>query len=137
LAVFTVFILGIGRPLGMASMGIRVATRVLAILAVLAVSATPACAPPLVGSVGAVLGKDVHSGRLFVREVPPGMAAAVAGVRDGDEVIAIDGVPVSEMSPVEVHHRLEGEVGSKVVLLVVRNGESQKIEVVRGPFAKP
>src|SRR5436305_14558772 len=33
------------------------------------------------GSVGAVLGKNVHTGRLFVREVPPGMAAAVSGLR--------------------------------------------------------
>jgi carboxyl-terminal processing protease len=89
------------------------------------------------GSVGAMLGKDVHSGRLFVREVPPGMAAAAAGIRDGDEVIAVDGVPVGEMSPAEVHQRLEGEVGSKVLLLVVRNGETRKVEIVRGPLLRP
>ncbi len=94
------------------------------------------CAPPMIGSVGAMLGKDVHNGRLFVREVPPEMAAAQAGVRDGDEVIAVDGVPVAEMSPTEVHHRLEGVVGSKVVLLIVRDGETRKIEVVRGPLKK-
>ena len=35
-----------------------------------------------------MFGKDVHSGRLFVREVPPEMAAARADIRDGDEVIA-------------------------------------------------
>jgi carboxyl-terminal processing protease len=83
-----------------------------------------------------MLGKDVHTGRLFVRDVPPGMAAAAAGIREGDEVIAVDGVPVAEMSPIEVHRRLEGEVGSKVVLLVVRNGETQKVEVVRGPLLR-
>jgi carboxyl-terminal processing protease len=84
------------------------------------------------GSVGAVLGKDVHTGRLFVRDVPPGMASAIAGIREGDEVLAIDGIPVGELSPQEVHLRLEGKVGTKVVLLVVRGGVTQRIEVLRG-----
>jgi C-terminal processing protease CtpA/Prc len=95
-----------------------------------------ACGPPKVGSVGAMLGKDVHTGRLFVREVPAGMAGATAGLRDDDEVIAIDGAPVADMSPAEVHQRLEGAVGTKVVLLVVRDGETRKIEVVRGPLVR-
>jgi C-terminal processing protease CtpA/Prc len=87
------------------------------------------------GSVGAVLGKDVHTGRLFVREVPPGMAAALAGLRDGDEIVAIDGEPVGDMPPLEVHKRLEGSVGSKVVLLIARDGVTQKVEVVRTALA--
>ncbi|HEY2516274.1 MAG TPA: PDZ domain-containing protein [Polyangiaceae bacterium] len=87
-----------------------------------------------VGSVGAVLGKDVTSGRLYVREVPPAMGAAAAGIRDGDEVIAIDGEPVGEMSPREVHARLRGGVGTKVVLLIVRDGVTRKVEVQRGPL---
>jgi carboxyl-terminal processing protease len=84
--------------------------------------------------VGAVLGKDVTSGRLYVREVPPAMGAAAAGIRDGDEVIAIDGEPVGEMSPREVHARLRGGVGTKVVLLIVRDGVTRKVEVQRGPL---
>ena len=91
------------------------------------------CAPQ-VGSVGAVLGKDVNSGRLYVREVAPAMGAAAAGVRDGDEVIAIDGEPVGDMSPREVHTRLRGGVGTKVVLLIVREGVTRKVEVQRGPL---
>ena len=89
------------------------------------------------GSVGAVLGKDVHNGRLYVREVPPGLAAAVAGFRDGDEVIAIDGEPVGEMPPGEVHRRLEGKVGSKVTLLVVRDGVTHRMVVERTPLVEP
>jgi carboxyl-terminal processing protease len=98
--------------------------------------ATGACASTT-GSVGAVLGKDVHTGRLYVREVPPAMAAALAGIRDGDEVIAIDGEPVIEMTPGEVHRRLEGKVGSKVTLLVVREGLTRKMEVERTPLLDP
>ncbi len=89
------------------------------------------------GSVGALLGKDVHTGRLYVREVPPGMAAALAGIRDGDEVIAIDGEPVGDMPPGEVHRRLEGKVGSKVTLLVVRAGITKKMVVERTPLVDP
>ena len=91
------------------------------------------CAPQ-VGSVGAVLGKDVNNGRLYVREVAPAMGAAAAGLRDGDEVIAIDGEPVGDMSPREVHTRLRGSVGTKVVLLIVRDGVTRKVEVQRGPL---
>ncbi len=87
------------------------------------------------GSVGAILGKDVHSGRLYVREVPPGMAAAYAGVRDGDEILAIDGTPVADMPPGEVHKRLQGSVGSTVTLLVLREGVTRKVEVTRTPLA--
>ena len=108
-----------------------------AILCIAVAVGAGGCAAPSVGSVGAMLGKDVHTGRLFVREVPAGMAAAVAGIRDGDEVIAVDGVPVADMSPGEVHQRLEGPVGSKVVLLVVRSGETLTIDVVRGPLRGP
>ena len=89
------------------------------------------------GSVGAVLGKDVHTGRLYVREVPPGLAAALAGIRDGDEVIAIDGEPVGDMPPGEVHRRLEGKVGSKLVLLIVREGVTKKMTVERTPLTDP
>jgi C-terminal processing protease CtpA/Prc len=109
----------------------------LALLALLVFAFVAACAAPAIGSIGAMLGKDVHTGRLFVREVPPGMAAAEAGVRDGDEVIAIDGTPVDGMAPLDVHQRLEGAVGTRVVLSVVRNGETKKVEIVRGPLAKP
>ena len=106
----------------------------LAVLAIFAGLSASGCATAR-GSVGAILGKDVHDGRLYVREVPPGMAAALAGIRDGDEVIAIDGEPVGDMTPEMVHRRLEGPLGSKVVLLVVRAGETKRVEVVRAPLA--
>src|SRR5690242_9449913 len=43
------------------------------------------CASSWKGSVGAVLGKDNRTGRVFVREVPSGMGAARAGLEEGDE----------------------------------------------------
>ena len=56
---------------------------------------------------------------------------------EGDEVIAVDGTPVGDLSPTDVHVRMEGVVGSKIVLLVVRNGETLRVQIVRGPLEKP
>ncbi len=108
----------------------------LAFLAIFVLGLTTAgCFGPSVGSVGALLGKDVRTGRLFVREVPPAMSAAASGLRDGDEVLAIDNVPVHEMSPKEVHQRLQGKIGTTVSLLVSRDGQTLKIDIVRGALA--
>jgi carboxyl-terminal processing protease len=87
------------------------------------------------GSVGAILGKDNADGRLFVRETPPGMGAARAGLAVGDEVVAIEGKPVSKMTPPEVHEALAGKVGTKVRVTVVRAGVTIEYVVERGPLA--
>jgi C-terminal processing protease CtpA/Prc len=93
-----------------------------------------ACASRWNGSVGAVLGKNNHDGRLFVREAPPEMGAAKAGVQPGDEVTAIDGKPVSQLTADDVHKALAGAVGSKVKLTVLRAGQSLTFDIERGPL---
>ena len=59
-------------------------------------------------------------GRLFVRQVPPNLAAAREGVRTGDEILLIDGRDVRSMSMREVHQALEGQIGDRVKLTLVR-----------------
>ena len=83
---------------------------------------------------GAVLAKDNADGRVFVREAPPGMGAARAGMAVGDEVIAIEGRAVSKMTPEEVHEALAGKVGTKVRVTVMRAGASVELSVERGPL---
>ncbi len=92
------------------------------------------CGSSWKGSVGAVLGKDNADGRLYVREVPPDMAAAKAGIREGDELIAIDGVAVRAMSPDDVHKALAGQVGTRVKLRVRRGDQDLTLVVERGPL---
>jgi S1-C subfamily serine protease len=92
------------------------------------------CASKWNGSVGAVLAKNNHDGRLYVREVPDDMQAAKAGVHPGDEVTAIDGKPVHDLSPDDVHKALFGAVGSKVKLTVVRDGQTLSFDIERGPL---
>ena len=95
------------------------------------------CATDWRGSVGAVLGKDNRTGRVFVRDVPPGMAAERAGIAVDDEITAIDDVPVQKMSPQEVHEKLAGSVGSKVKLTVVHpHAAPRNVVVERGPLRK-
>jgi carboxyl-terminal processing protease len=113
---------------GLVSATVRKMTWVLALLGLLA------CTSTWTGSVGAVLGKDNHTGRVFVREAPPEMGAAKAGVLVGDEVTAIDGVPVSKMTADEVHNALSGKVGTKVKVTVIRTGVTVDCLVERGPL---
>ncbi len=95
------------------------------------------CASRPDGSVGAVFGKGNTDGRVFVREVPPDMAAAKAGLQVGDEVVAVNGAAVQKMSPDDVHRALAGEIGTKVQLTVLRRGERLEVTVERGPLRAP
>ncbi|MFA6284059.1 MAG: PDZ domain-containing protein [Desulfurivibrionaceae bacterium] len=60
-------------------------------------------------------------GRLSVR-VQPGTPAFEAGLRDEDEILAIDGVAVKSLSPGQAVLRLSGEPGSMVTLELWRKG---------------
>ncbi len=102
--------------------------------ALLALTLLSACASTWRGSIGAVLAQDRKTGRLTVREAPADMGAARAGIVVGDEVVAIDGEAAKEMKPEGIHQKLEGDVGSKVRLLVKRGTELKEVTVERGPL---
>jgi C-terminal processing protease CtpA/Prc len=87
------------------------------------------------GTIGAVLGQK-DDGRLFVREVPEGLAADVAGLDPGDEILLIDGKDVRALGPKGVHQALSGEVGQPVKLTVIRGEEVLRISVKRTPARK-
>ena len=106
-------------------------------LAGLALAAAALACSPTVGSIGAVLSQQKETGRLVVRDTPPGMAAARGGLKEGDEIIAVDGVDVRDLSPEEVQQALRGPVGTTVSLTVVRDRtDVHRVSVVRGPFKK-
>ncbi len=92
------------------------------------------CGSSWKGSIGAVLARDNRDGRVFVREAPPEMAAARAGIRMGDEILAIEGAPIQRMSPDEVHRALSGQVGTRVKISILRAGARSEISVERGPM---
>jgi carboxyl-terminal processing protease len=107
--------------------------RVLAVALVASV-AFGGCAPQK-GTIGAVLGQD-RDQRLFVREVPDGLAADRAGLEIGDEILTIDGHDARAMSPAGVHDALSGDVGEPVRLTLIRRGEVVRVTVKRTPAKK-
>jgi C-terminal processing protease CtpA/Prc len=84
-----------------------------------------------VGSIGAVLGRDEETQALYVHDVPPGLAAAHAGLLPGDEILMIDGVYVRDLSAGELRDRLRGEIGSAVELTVIRGREVLRLRATR------
>ena len=78
------------------------------------------CGGSAPGSVGAVFGRDNDTRSLYVREVPPGLAAAGAGLLPGDQIVMIEGFYVRDLDAKAIRDKLRGEVGSTVALTVLR-----------------
>jgi C-terminal processing protease CtpA/Prc len=66
--------------------------------------------------------------------VRPDMPAGRAGVIPGDVLLAIDGVPVANMSVEQASIRLRGDVGSTVTITLSRSGHPMDIKLVRAPL---
>ena len=101
----------------------------------LVLAAVLACCGPQKGTIGAVLAQNLD-GRLFVREVPAGLAASEAGLAVGDEIILIDGRDARAMGARGVHEALSGNVGEPVRLTVVRRGEVLRLRLERSVARK-
>jgi C-terminal processing protease CtpA/Prc len=96
----------------------------------LLLAAVLTCCGAQKGTIGAVLAQSPE-GRLFVREVPAGLAASEAGLAAGDEILLIDGRDARAMGARGVHEALSGDVGEPVRLTVVRRGEVLRLKLAR------
>ena len=88
------------------------------------------------GPIGAMLGRR-SDGRVFVREAPASLAADKAGVREGDEILLIDGIDVRQLDERRLHVALSGEVGDPVKLTILRNGNVVRVTLKRTPAGRP
>ena len=80
------------------------------------------------GGIGVTMGfKDNNVKIISVLEGTPGEAA---GLRAGDEILAVDGTPTSELQNEEVALRIR-EAGTQVVLRILRDGEEQEYTITR------
>ena len=81
--------------------------------------------------IGAELG--IKNGILTIVAPLQGSPAEKAGLRSGDKIIKIDGVVAAEMSIEEAVNHIRGAKGTKVLLTVFREGDSdtQEISVAR------
>lgn len=76
---------------------------------------------------GVGLEVELVDGQVTVAAALEGSAARRAGVRTGDVLIAIDGVPVSGDDIGETVNRMRGRAGSHVSITVARPGEDERL----------
>lgn len=68
---------------------------------------------------------------LYIEEVTPGSPAEQAGLKRGDTILKINGIPIEET----VGDELSGAAGTKVTLLIQRNGVTKSYRVTRNEIS--
>ncbi len=81
------------------------------------------------GIVGLRIGRHDHASSIAVDAVTEGSNLALAGLQKGDAIVAIDGVPLQELSGIEVWIRFRGEVGSEAVISVLRGEQREPVQI--------
>ena len=66
-----------------------------------------------------------------------GQPAEAAGLQKGDQILAIDGIPISDIEKEEVANHIRGEAGTFVVLRILRSGEEREISIERKTIVMP
>ena len=69
-----------------------------------------------------------------MRNTPPNEGAAKAGLEIDDEIVAIDGHDVRTMSEDDIRQAVRGDVGSELVVTIVRGGARRDVVVKRSPL---
>ena len=85
---------------------------------------------------GVILGagfeaEDDGSGYLKITTVYSGSSADIAGVKVGDVITEIDGKSLLTMEPGTASEKLTGEVGTRISLKLLRNGEAVSVNLIR------
>ncbi|MBE6901392.1 MAG: PDZ domain-containing protein [Ruminococcaceae bacterium] len=85
---------------------------------------------------GVILGagfeaEDDGSGYLKITTVYSGSSADIAGVKVGDVITAIDGKSLLSMEAGTAAEKLSGEVGTRISLKLLRNGEALSVNLIR------
>lgn len=93
-----------------------------------------ACTESWRGGIHAVLRFRPQTNTVLIERVASNGPSARSGLRIGDELIAIDDVPVSSMTEQDLRQRLPGEVGSTVRLRIRRDGAEREVTVERAPY---
>ncbi len=77
------------------------------------------------GGIGVYM--SFKNGGVQIMNVIPDGPGYRAGLLAGDEILAVNGQPIEEISPGEVAIKIRGEIGTNVELLIGREGEEDKI----------
>lgn len=71
---------------------------------------------------------------VVVARVAPESPADKIGIKEGDELLSVDGVDLGRQTFRQMREMLSGDVGSKVKLAISRNGSLKRYEVERQPL---
>jgi len=85
--------------------------------------------------VGLQIALNPKTGQLEVVAPIAGSPAAKAGIQSRDRILKIDGIPTTQLTLDEAAAKMRGPVGSKVILIVERDGSPKAVEVVRDRIA--
>ena len=87
------------------------------------------------GGIGATM--SVRNNQLVVTNVLPGTPAKAAGLQENDAVTRIDGKDAAGLTVDQAVQKIRGQVGTHVVLTVLRAGKTREIDIVRAEISVP
>jgi len=79
------------------------------------------------GGIGSLIRRSGK--QVMIAEPYDGFPAAKAGVRAGDIILEVDGVPTKEMEIEKVSDKLKGKPGTELTLVIKRYGEEKSLEI--------
>jgi len=79
------------------------------------------------GGIGSLIQRSGK--QVMIAEPYEGFPAAKAGIRAGDVILEVDGVPTKEMEIEKVSDRLKGKPGTSLKMVIERYGEEKALEV--------
>ncbi|SEN47809.1 carboxyl-terminal processing protease [Megamonas sp. Calf98-2] len=80
--------------------------------------------------IGVVMGMD-NEQKIHIVDIMENSPGQKAGLQEGDEILAVDGVPVTQMAFDEVAAHVRGQAGTDVVLTIMRDNTNQDITITR------
>jgi S1-C subfamily serine protease len=86
------------------------------------------------GDLGIYAGFDPKRKKTIVSRVSPETPAAAAGIKEGDELLSVDGQELIDVGFRRVRKLLRGQPGTKVKLAVARDGALKRYELERKPL---
>lgn len=87
--------------------------------------------------IGAVLSQDRKSGIISISRVYEGSPAEKAGLQKGDIFVSADGVSAEGIDITEFVTHVKGDKGTKVKLVMERDGKKKKFTVIRDEVEVP
>jgi carboxyl-terminal processing protease len=92
--------------------------------------------PPVTG-IGVTIRKPSSDAPIEVIKVIPGTPAQRAGIKDGDKIVSVDDVDVTNLQTDEVANKVKGAEGTPVTVGILRGQEKLSFTMNRARFSVP